>query len=383
MTTRRVARWPTLACAALAVAAACGRGAPAADAESTRLTLTTSDVVEVRIVLITDAVAVSGPLEPMQTLPLKSQINAVVHSIHVDRGSRVRHGDTLVVLEADGLRGLAASAIAAVTAAEANLALATQRQEAARRIHESGGLSDYDFKSVEAARQVAEAQAAAARAQLASTRENESRATIVSPIDGIVSDRTVEQGEAVKDGALLLTVVDTKTLELRAQVGVDEAMRVRPGAEVVFTLDAVRGETFHGRVARIDPRADPATRQVGIASELPNRDGRIVAGQFAHGRVLTGTPARMVAVPLTAVADSAGHARVFLVREGRLAVREISLGPRDDEQGLVGVRAGLQVGDQVLAVAVAGAADGLSVAMAHDTAAGSTAPSIEKAGKSP
>jgi RND family efflux transporter MFP subunit len=345
--------------------------------------LTASDVVEVRVVPITDAVAVSGPLEPIQTLPLKSQIAAIVHSIHVDRGSHVRRGETLVVLEADGLRGLAAGARAAVAAAGANLALATQRQEAARRMHESGGLSDYDLKSTEAARQVAEAQAAAARAQLASTMENEARATIVSPFDGIVSDRAVEQGEAVKDGALLLTVVDTRTLKLRAQVGVDEAMRVRPGAEVVFTLDAVRGETFHGIVARIDPRADPATRQVGITSELPNGDGRIVAGQFAHGRVLMGAPAPMVAVPLTAVADSAGHARVFLVHDGRLTIREISLGPRDDEQGLVGVRAGLQAGDQVLAVAVVGAADGLSVTMARDTAAGRAAPSIEKAGKSP
>jgi RND family efflux transporter MFP subunit len=341
-------------------------------------------VVEARLVTLTDAVAMSGPLEPLQTVPLKTQINAIVHSVRVDRGTRVRRGDTLLVLEAEGLHGLAAGAKAAVAAAEANLALATQRQEAARRMHESGGISDYDLKSIEAARQMAEAQAAAARAQWATTGENESRATIVSPIDGIVSDRAVEPGEAVKDGALLLTVVDTRTLQLRAQVGVDEAMRVRPGAPVVFTLDAVRGEMFQGRVARVDPRADPATRQVGVSLELPNRDGRIVAGQFAHGRVLMGEPAPMVAVPLSAVTDSAGHARVFVVHDGRLTEREITLGPRDDAQGLVGVRVGLQAGDQVLAVSVAGAADGLSVTMAHDTAAaGRTVPSSEKAGKSP
>jgi len=383
MTTQKPMAWPALACAAFAVMAACGRAAPSPAGESTQLTLTASDVVGARVVSLADAVAVSGPLEPVRTVSIKPQINAIVRSILVDRGTRVRRGDTLVVLEAEGLRSQAAGAKAAVAAAEANLALAVQRQAAALRLHESGGISDYDLKSAEATRQVAEAQAAAARAQLTTMNESESRATLLSPIDGIVSDRDVEPGESVKDGALLLTVVDTRTLRLRAQVGVDDAMRVKAGAPVVFTLDAVRGETFHGRVARIDPRADPATRQVGVTSELPNRDGRIVAGQFAHGRVLTGAPSPMVTVPLTAVADSAGHARVFVVRDGHLTLREITLGPRDDDLGLVGVRAGLQAGEQVLAVLLVGAAEGLSVVMASDTAAGRTAPPSQKAGKSP
>jgi RND family efflux transporter MFP subunit len=359
---------------AMTSVAACGRGAEAPAAESTRLTLTPSDIVEARTVSLTDGVAISGPLEPTQTVPLRAQINAIVRSIRVDRGSRVRRGDTLVVLEANGLHGVAASAKAAVAAAEANLALATQRLDAARRMHASGGISDYDLKSSEASRQMAEAQASAARAQLATASESESRATIVSPIDGIVSDRVAEPGEAVRDGNVMITVVDTRTLELHARVGVDDAMRVRPGAPVMFTLDAVKGQTFHGRVARIDPRADPATRQVGIASELPNRDGRIVAGQFAHGRVLTGTPSLMVAIPASAVMDSAGHARVFIVKDGRLSTRSIVLGPRDDVLGLVGVRSGLAPGDRILATPVIGAAEGLAVAMAGDTTAGRAMP---------
>src|SRR5258706_11130231 len=157
---------PQVVLAALvAIAAGCGRRAESATTESTKLTLSASDVSQARVVSITDAVAISGPLEPAQTVPLKTQINAIVRSIRVDRGSRVHRGDTLVVLEAQGLRGLAAGAKAAVAAADANLGLATQRFEAAKRMHASGGLSDYDLKSSEAARQMAEAQAAAARAQ--------------------------------------------------------------------------------------------------------------------------------------------------------------------------------------------------------------------------
>ena len=358
------------------LAAACSRSAPppaassssASAMEATAVTLSASDVAQVRVASLTDAVSISGSLEPVQTVVIKSQINAIVRSVRADRGSRVRRGEVLIELDAQGLRGQAAGAKAAIAAADANLALATQRLESARRLHTAGGISDFDLKTAEAARQVAEAQAAGARAQGATSSESESRATIVSPIDGIVSDRAVEPGEAVREGGVLLTVVDTRTLELRAQVGVDEAMRVKPGATVVYTLDAAPGETFNGRVTRVDPRADPATRRVGVASTLSNANQRIVAGQFAHGRVLTGAPSPQVVVPLTAVSDSAGHASVFVIQNGRLAKRAVVLGVRDDAQGLVAVRSGLSAGERVLAVPVLGAAEGLSVTMATDSA---------------
>src|SRR5437773_13913 len=192
-----------VAFASLFLAVACGRktpppassggattaasnGAASAGAVSTGLTLTSSDVAEARVVPLTDAVSISGPLEPAQTVAVRSQINAIVSAVRADRGTRVRRGQVLIELDAQGLRGQAAGAKAAIAAADANLSLATQRLENAKRLHAAGGISDFDLKTSEAARQVAEAQAAGARAQYATSSESESRATIVSPIDGIV-----------------------------------------------------------------------------------------------------------------------------------------------------------------------------------------------------
>jgi RND family efflux transporter MFP subunit len=351
--------------------AGCGRGTESAATPrgETSVTLTASDVAVVRVAELTDGVSVSGSLEPVQTIPLKAQINGRVRRVGADRGTAVRAGQVLIEIEAEGIRGQAASAKAAVASAEAALALALQRLESARRLHAAGAISDIELTSAQATHEAATAQVAAARAQWTTANESESHAAITSPIDGVVSERGTEPGEAVKDGAVLLTVVDTRTLELAAQVAVDDAMRVRVGAPVVFTLDAAPGQAFRGRVARVDPRADPGTRQVGIASQLPNPGGRIVAGQFARGRVLTGAPARVPAIPLTAVRDSGGVASVFVIENGRLARREIALGARDEEQGLVGVKRGLAAGDRVLAASIAGAAEGLAVTMASDSAA--------------
>jgi RND family efflux transporter MFP subunit len=365
---------------AFVLSAACGPEGPPPMAESTGLTLTTSDVVEARVASLTDAVSVRGPLDPGRTVPIRTQLNAIVRAVHADRGSRVRRGQVLVELEAEGARGQAAGAKAAVAAAEANLSLVAQRLESARRLHDAGAISDLDLKGSETAFQAAEAQVAAARAQVATTTETESRSQIVSPIDGTVSDRAVEPGEAVRDGGLLMTVVDTRTLELRAQVGVDQAMKVKVGATVVFALDAASGRTFRGRVARVDPRADPLTRQVGVSSELPNANGTVVAGQYAHGRVLAGQPESMVSVPTGAVLDSAGQARVFVIEAGRLSRRDVTLGIRDDDQGLVGVRSGLRAGERVLARPSTGATDGMAVTMADDSTATRIVPPADSVG---
>jgi len=343
------------------------RDADAAPALAT-VTLTASDIAVAREVELVGGVSMSGSLEPAQTVSIKTQVGGRLGRVYVDRGSRVQAGQVLVEIEAEGVRSMAASARAAVASAEAALALAAHRMESARRLQAAGAISDIELRASEAAHQAATAQLAAASAQSASAVEAESRMAVRSPIAGVVSVRDVEEGEAVKDGDQLLTVVDISSLELEAQVGVDEAMQVRIGAPVTFTIDALPGETLRGRVARIDPRADPGTRQVGVAAQLANPGGRIVAGQFAHGRVLTGRAVSAVAIPISAVSDSAGQARVFVIEGGTLVLRSITLGTRDDAQGLVAVLSGLTGAERVLARPVVGAANGLTVTVASDTA---------------
>jgi len=160
---------------------------------------------------------------------------------------------------------------------------------------------------------------------------------------------------------------------------------VRVGAPVEFTIDAAPDRKLHGRVARIDPVADPATRRVGVYAQLPNPDRQIVAGQFARGRVLAGTPKSWVAIPTSAVHDSAGTAYAYTIENGKLARRNLTLGARDESQHLVGIVSGLKVGERVLAVPVTGAAEGLAVTVAGDVGVAqpaTPAPAVPKAGKS-
>src|SRR5690606_1161771 len=165
----------------------------------------------------------------------------------------------------------------------------------------AGAMSEFEFRGAQAAREAAQAQLAAARAQAAGAGEQAQRATITAPIAGEVSNRQVSEGEAVNPGQPLFTVVNTEILELAGQVPVNQAAGVRVGQPVEFSLSAYPGRTFRGEVARVEPTADPATRQVGVYVRLPNPGRQLVGGQFATGRILSGGETEAVVVPATAL----------------------------------------------------------------------------------
>jgi RND family efflux transporter MFP subunit len=366
--------------AALALGA-CSKGDDAAAGDSaaggsgtaagvSALLLGPQDVAVAREGDVGAGITVSGPLEPKEAVTIRAQVGGTMRNLRVDRGSAVSRGQRLATIQAAGVQSQAAGAQAQVAAAQAGLAVARQRRDAAVKLRAAGAMSEIDMRSAVAQFEAAEAQVAAARAQAAGAGEAAGFTTIEAPISGIVSERFVEDGEAVSPGGQLLTVVNSRTLELEGQVGVAEAGRVRAGQAVTFTLDAMPDQEFTGRVARVDPVADPGTRQVGVYVELANAGGRIVGGQFARGRIATGTSSvRGVLIPETAVLRASPQAtsgRVFVIEAGRLVAREVTLGARDESTGLVVAQSGVRAGEQLIAVPTSEVKEGTRVTLAAD-----------------
>ena len=139
---------------------------------------------------------------------------------------------------------------------------------------------------------------------------------------------------------------------------------------MAFTLDAFPGQTFRGRVARVDPTADPGTRQVGVYVRLDNSAGRIVGGQFARGRIETGGAATAIVVPEAALTDrGADSAAVYVVAGNKLARRSVRLGARDETTGRIAVLSGLQNGERVLLNPSPDVGDGTTVTVTTDATA--------------
>jgi RND family efflux transporter MFP subunit len=143
------------------------------------------------------------------------------------------------------------------------------------------------------------------------------------------------------------------------------------GAPVAFTLNAAPDRELHGRVARIDPVADPGTRQVGVYVQLANRKHEIIGGQFATGRIVCEKVEDAVVIPELAVRGAGDSTYVLLVANGRVAKQQVTLGPSDKASGQVAIAKGLEGGEKVIVTPSLQLAPGAQVVIASDEAAAS------------
>jgi len=352
MTWRHRQVYGLLAAGAL-LAGCAGGGSQAAEAGSdgavAAVTLNAADIAVAERESVAAGVVVTGTLLPYREVEVRAQVPGVLVSVQVDRGDAVREGQVLARIEAEGIRGQAASAQAGVAAAEANLALAARQLESARKLYEAGAMSEIEFRQAQAAHEAAQAQLEAARAQAVGAGEQARRTTVVAPFTGEVSKRHANEGEAVNIGQPLFTVVDARILELAGQVPVNRAAGLRPGLPVEFTIDALPGRVLSGEVARVEPTADPATGQVGVYVRLPNKDRALVGGLFATGRILTGERQEGVVVPTAAVRRDGNQPYVWAIRDDRAVRQPVTVGAEDLRRGVVQVLAGLEPGERVIA----------------------------------
>ena len=146
----------------------------------------------------------------------------------------------------------------------------------------------------------------------------------------------------------LFTVVRNDQLELVAAVPARRAGEVQPGQLVRFSAD---GRELTGRVARVSPTIDPASRAVTVYLQVPNPKGALKGNTFATGRVVGRVVDDAVLVPVAALRQPAAADAppfVYMVKDGAIAIAPLKLGLVDDVAGMAQVLEGLAVNDVVI-----------------------------------
>jgi len=361
----RRAAAPCVALFTAAFLAACG-GQKGADTAAPPVVLAATDVAPVSTAEIGSTVVVSGVLDPADVVSVRAQLAGTLREILVDRGAKVSRGQALARIETAGVTTGLEAAKAGVASAEALLVVAQQRRDGAKKLFDAGAMSIIDYKSAVAGYDAAVAQLGAARTQFASATEMAGHTRLIAPMDGWVSERFADANESIRSDDPVFTVVDPRTLELKGQVGALDAARVRVGQVVTFTLDASPGKVFKGIVARVDPVANAATRQVGVFAHLPNGNGAVVAGQFAHGRIHSGAAVKTLVAPVTAIRGEGTQTYVLVINGGQVVRRPVTTGVRDEDAGVVAITNGLQAGERIVVSAGVDLADGTKVATAKE-----------------
>ena len=132
------------------------------------------------------------------------------------------------------------------------------------------------------------------------------------------------------------------------------------GVPVNFTVSGYPGRQFVGRITRINPTADPTTRQVRIYVSIPNEGRALVGGLFANGRMSTATKMGLV-VPQAAVDVRGSIPSVMRVRQGKAEKVQVQIGLTDKTSETIEVLSGVQAGDTLLLGAAQGITPGTLV----------------------
>jgi RND family efflux transporter MFP subunit len=298
---------------------------------------------------------ISGTLEPEREAVLRAQVQGSVLQTYADQGQAVGAGTVLARIDATGIQDAYSSARAGVVAARNAADIAARNQARNEKLLAAGAIAERDIEESRRASIAAQAALEDAQSRLASAEKMYRSTTVTSPFGGIVSERPVSPGDIVQPGTALFTVVDPSSMRLEASVPAEQLSLIRVGVPVVFTVSGYPGREFVGHIVRVNPTADPTTRQVRIYVSIPNAGRALVGGLFASGRMSSATKTGLV-VPATAVDLRGSAPAVVRVKGGKVEKVQVQVGLTDKTSETIEVLSGLQAGDTLLL----GAAQGIT-----------------------
>lgn len=334
---------------------------------------------------IEQLVAVTGTLGAEQEIVLGLKVAGRISELPLDLGSTVEKGAVIARLDTTefelrvrqseaafqqsrvrlGLPPTGTSEevdlekTAFVREARAQMDSARARLDRAMQLSERGLMAKADLDTVSGAYKVTEAQYADAldegknrqgvlaqrRSELEIARQQLNDTVLYAPLSGAVRQRNANVGQYLAAGAPVVTLVQMNPLRLRTEVPERDASNIRVGMMVRVTVEGTAG-TYQGRIARLSPAIDEASRTLLVETEVSNANNALRPGAFARAEIIASSSQRALMVPVAAVVTFAGIDRVFTVQGGQASEKRVRTG-RHTAAGIE-ILEGISNGDQVV-----------------------------------
>src|SRR6266568_3527601 len=322
------------------------------------------EVVRIASKAVERQVKLPGEFQPYLAVPIYAKLAGFVKRVPVDRGSTVKEGQVLVILEAPEM-------LAHIVEAQSKAqALGLQRAEAEAKL--AATKSTYDHlkaasatpgvvaeNDVIVAQKNAEAAQAlvrsyddsikAAQAQVQSVKDLEEYLTLKAPFDGIITERNVHPGALVGPGAGSTPLLRLHQISrLRLVVAVPEALvgGIVKGAQVPFTVPAYPGDTFHGVVSLAAHDLDEKTRSMAVELDVRNADLRLGAGMYPEVQWPVRRPQPSLLVPPASIVTTTE--RTFVIRVSNGVAQWVNVGRGARVGDLIEIFGALKEGDAIV-----------------------------------
>lgn len=256
---------------------------------------------------IKSSVTATGTIEPVTQVEVGTQVSGIISHIYVDYNSEVKKGQVIAELDRENLNAQLATAQAQLQSAKSDLDYQRLNFQRQTTLHEKGHISDNDFELARLSYDQTKATYDQRIQSVKTARTNLGYATITSPIDGVILNKAVEEGQTVASSfstPTLFTIARDLT-DMRVIADIDEADigGVREGQHVTFSVDAFPDDTFEGTVTQVRQEAVTESNVVTyeVVISAPNPDLKLKPGLTANVVITTKEVANVLCVPVAAL----------------------------------------------------------------------------------
>ena len=329
----------------------------------------TSELVEVQSTAFDKVLPLSGSLNPYQQTLISARASGEVAQVLVREGQTVNKGDVLAELSTITYQAQVDQARASVNSAQQSLALAQQDYKNNKELLDAGFIAKMALQRIEVNRQSAQSALTQAQQSLVIAQRSLSEARINAPIAGVVAARKINVGDTVGIGSPLFSIVNDSTFELASPIPAEQI-----GQSVQLRTAGVE-QAFSGVIERVNPATQTGSRSYMVYVRVYN-NGQLRSGMFAEGTILLSSRPNVLSIPATAVRSADGASHVYVVNNGVLEKRTVTVGERASEQidAPIEITSGLSTGERVVRLDLGMMKPDLKVELLDDTG---TVPSAE------
>jgi RND family efflux transporter MFP subunit len=309
---------------------------------------------------VEDRIVATGTLRAVEVVSLRAESAGALYIGRNDAGARLVEGDRVaadrVIAE---IRGEDVRLAAGTEASYQRYKAAERDYESRKRLFDEGLISEQELRPLETS--LAEAKLAWERSLL-----TENRSRLATPIAGVIlhlarddQNLPLADGQLVSAGQLIAQVAPIARLIADVDLVGPDISRVRPGMEARIRHHAWEDEIFEGKVIRLAPSLDPATRTLRAEVGVDNGGRNLRPGMFVEVTMIAERRHEVPVVPREAVADRGGRKVVFVVKAQKVEQRDVALGLGDDH--VVEVRGGLEPEERIVVKGLETLTDGARI----------------------
>ena len=242
---------------------------------------------------IKSTVSATGTLNAVTTVSVGTQVSGQVSQLNADFNDHVKKGQLLARIDPTLALQAVSDAEANLQKAEAQATQASRDNARNRELLDAGLVARSAYEQTQSSAEVADASVTSSRIALDRAKQNLAYTNIYAPIDGVVVDRNVQQGQTVAASLsapqLFLIANDLSQMQILAQVGESDIAQIKPNQPVEFTVQALPNQTFHGVVKQVRLQSTTQDNVVDytVVVSVDNSQGNLLPGMTARVNFLT------------------------------------------------------------------------------------------------